>query len=65
MKFPQDERFRAEHDAFALRFTCEHCTHFDEPARRCAHGFRSELHQIGRYYSSDSDVLFCKEFELF
>lgn len=64
MKIEQDDQFRAEHEAFSLKFTCENCTLFDERTESCAHGFPTEEHRAARYTDARALVVFCKEFEL-
>ena len=64
MKIEQDERFREERDRFALRFTCEHCTLFDDRAETCAHGYPTTEHRLKRYEDKKALVVFCKHFEL-
>ncbi len=63
MKTTIDARLRREAAAFGLRFTCEHCAHFVEEERACAHGYPAAPHR-----SLDLEKLatleFCKEFEL-
>jgi hypothetical protein len=63
MKTPVDERLRSEAAQFGLRFTCEHCAHFDVPRNACAHGYPSEPH---RQVDLDGrvELEFCKDFEL-
>jgi hypothetical protein len=58
-----DERLRAEAAAFALRFGCEHCAHFDAASGRCAEGFPNEGHRDVRLETVPS-LEFCKSFEL-
>ena len=64
MKIPQDDRFRDERRAFALRFTCESCALWNEEHDRCANGFPTEEHRAHRYESPDTAVVFCKDFDL-
>jgi hypothetical protein len=64
VKIPQDERFRLERARFHLRFTCEHCTLFDEKAETCAHGYPTTEHREARYADPNASVVFCKHFEL-
>ncbi len=64
MKIVQDERFREERERFSLRFTCEHCTLFDEVAETCAHGYPTAEHRAKRYEDRTALVVFCKHFEL-
>ena len=58
-----DQELRSEAARFALRFTCEHCAHFEPGAGACAHGYPTEAHralELARLTSLE----FCKEFEL-
>jgi hypothetical protein len=58
--------FRAERVRFALRFTCEHCSHFQAERERCAHGYPSEVHRASRYDEAgeETELVFCKDFDL-
>jgi hypothetical protein len=58
-----DERLRREAERFALRFSCEHCAHFDVARQRCANGYPTEAHR-GVDLGSRTELVFCKEFEL-
>lgn len=63
MKLPQDEVFRHQWRALRLRFTCEHCAHFDGDA--CIYGFPTDEHREQRYLNdSAAPLVFCKDFEL-
>jgi len=64
MKIVQDERFREERQRHCLRFTCEHCTLFDDLAETCAHGYPTTEHRLKRYDDPAALVVFCKHFEL-
>jgi hypothetical protein len=64
MKIPQDERFRAEAAAYALRFTCESCALWDERRDTCANRFPTSEHRAARYADPQADVVFCKDFDL-
>jgi hypothetical protein len=58
-----DPRLKAEARAFGLRFTCEHCAHFDPELTRCGNGFPTAPHRdidLG----VRSQLEFCKAFEL-
>ena len=63
MKTLVDERLRLEARRFGLRFSCEHCAHFDVRRAACANGYPNEAHQDADL-ASRSELLFCKEFEL-
>ncbi|HVJ16101.1 MAG TPA: hypothetical protein VM686_11750 [Polyangiaceae bacterium] len=63
MKTPVDERLRVEARRFELRFTCEHCAHFDVGREACANGYPTEAHQRVDL-AARAELLFCKEFEL-
>ena len=56
--------FVAQRERFSLRFTCEHCTYFDEPRERCVHGYPNQEHRAAYYAAGPSVLAFCKEFEL-
>jgi len=58
-----DEQLRREAEALSLRFTCEHCAHFDPSSPGCANGYPSEPHR-GVELGSVTELEFCKEFEL-
>jgi hypothetical protein len=60
------KRFEAERQRFALRFTCEHCSHFQAERERCAHGYPTDAHRSARYEaaSPDAELVFCKDFDL-
>ncbi|HEX7477850.1 MAG TPA: hypothetical protein VF331_08590 [Polyangiales bacterium] len=64
MKIVQDERFRQQRQEFKLRFTCEHCSLFDDERQSCAHGYPTTEHREARYADPDAQVVFCKHFEL-
>ncbi len=63
MKTRVDALLLAEMAAFTLRFTCEHCVHFEPEARACSHGYPSEAHREPPL-EPGADLSFCKEFEL-
>ena len=58
--------FDAQRRAYAFRFACEHCAHFDERDGACLHGFPNELHRLARYEGSPRPavIVFCKDFDL-
>lgn len=62
MKTPVDDRLREEARAFSLRFTCEHCAHFEPERARCGNGYPTEPH-AGVDLSVRPELEFCKEFE--
>ena len=62
MKTPVDERFREEVRAFALRFGCEDCAHFEPVHESCANGYPTAPHANGDL-SVRRHLEFCKEFE--
>ena len=51
---------------YALRFTCEHCSHFQVESERCVHGYPTEVHRAARYEgaSAETELVFCKDFDL-
>jgi hypothetical protein len=57
--------FRSERHKYALCFTCERCTYFDERAERCSHGYPNQAHRAS-HFAEDREVelVFCKDFEL-
>lgn len=63
MKTEIDERLRREAATYRLRFTCEHCAHFVEEARACAHGYPAAPHRA-LDLAALRTLEFCKEFEL-
>jgi len=58
-----DALFRSEVERFQLRFTCEHCAHFEPERRACAHGYPNETHR-GIELEAVNDLEFGTEFEL-
>lgn len=58
--------FVAQRSQFALRFTCEHCSHFQVEQQRCTHGYPTEVHRSARYddASDQTELVFCKDFDL-
>lgn len=63
MKTRVDPRLREEAARFELRFTCEHCVHFEPERRGCAHGYPTAPH-LGVELAREREIEFCKEFEL-
>jgi hypothetical protein len=58
-----DDRLREEARAFAFRFGCEDCAHFEPEGERCGNGYPTAPHArvdlaVRRYLE------FCKDFEL-
>jgi hypothetical protein len=58
-----DDVLRAEARAFALRFACDDCAHFDAREQTCAHGY-TERPSIADLAPESKTLAFCKEFEL-
>ena len=58
-----DERLRAEARAFGLCFTCERCAHFAPETKTCGNGYPTEPHRDVSL-EEDSELTFCKQFEL-
>ena len=62
--------FRPEFDtqrrAYAFRFACEHCAHFDERDGSCIHGFPNGPHRLAYYARAQRPevIVFCKDFDL-
>ena len=58
--------FVAQRASYGLRFTCEHCSHFQAERERCVHGYPSEVHRAARYEDASEEVelVFCKDFDL-
>lgn len=56
--------FREQRAAYGLRFTCEHCTYFDERSEACSHGYPNRAHRDAQYEAADAELVFCKDFEL-
>ena len=63
MKTRVDLRLVNEARDFALAFACEACTAFDVERLTCAYGYPTAPHRQVRL-EPDTDVLFCKTFEL-
>jgi hypothetical protein len=64
MKIQQDELFREQCQRYQLRFTCEHCSLFDDRNETCAHGYPTAEHRDAHYRDHKALVVFCKHFEL-
>jgi hypothetical protein len=64
VRLPWTSEFDAERDAFALRFCCEDCAHFDPSDERCRHEWPNATHRAGDVAERPGMVDFCKEFEL-
>jgi hypothetical protein len=58
--------FLRESAQFSLRFTCEHCSHFQEERGICTHGYPTEVHRAACYAeaSEQTELTFCKDFDL-
>lgn len=63
MKIPQDARFRAEREQYALRFCCETCCGFEPDGADCAYGYPTEEHRRARYDDPDVLLIFCKDYD--
>ena len=61
---PQDATFREQRERYRLRFTCEHCTLFDDQTEKCAHGYPTDEHRDKHYERPDALLVFCKHFEM-
>jgi hypothetical protein len=57
-----DDRLRSEVQRFRLRFTCEHCAHFDPELTECSQGYPADEHRDPRL-EGRSELVFCKMFE--
>ena len=66
MEVPFDDAFDEQRTRFALRFTCEHCAHYDETSGACAHGFPNRVHCLSHYTGTPrpETIVFCKDFDL-
>ena len=58
-----DESLRREAAAFRLRYSCEHCAHFEVEARACAEGYPNDAHRDDHIQIAAA-LEFCKSFEL-
>jgi hypothetical protein len=58
--------FSEQRARYALRFTCEHCSHFQVDRASCTHGYPTSVHRSARYErpSEDTELVFCKDFDL-
>lgn len=58
--------FLRESTQFALRFTCEHCSHFQEERGVCTHGYPTAVHRAAHYAGANeqTELTFCKDFDL-
>lgn len=63
MRTPVDPQLREEAQRFQLRFTCEHCVHFDSERRACANEYPTRAH-LNVDLEHSVSLEFCKEFEL-
>jgi hypothetical protein len=65
VRLPWTVEFDAEREAFALRFACEDCAHFDAGTRGCRHEWPNQTHRRAPAAEAHPPLLdFCKEFEL-
>jgi hypothetical protein len=58
-----DDRLRAEAEAFAFRFACDDCAHFDPDAARCSFEYPAAPRRSALAIHA-GDVELCKAFEL-
>jgi hypothetical protein len=58
-----DRRLEREVEAFRLRFTCEHCAHYEVDTSACANGYPAAPHRDSSL-AHRRRLSFCKEFEL-
>jgi len=58
-----DDRLVGQVRLYRLRFTCEHCGHFDQGTTTCSLGYPNEPHR-SRDLTVNHELEFCKEFEL-
>ena len=63
MRTPVDPQLREEAERFQLRFTCEHCVHFETERRACANEYPTDAH-LNVDLEKRTGLEFCKEFEL-
>jgi hypothetical protein len=63
VRHPVDAQLRREAHAFALRFACEDCAHFDPAGAACVHGY-TERPSVRDLEPGRPPFAFCKEFEL-
>jgi hypothetical protein len=63
MRTVVDDRLRLEAVEHALRYSCEHCAHFDVVHRGCAEGYPNAVHRE-RVIDTEPTLEFCKSFEL-
>ncbi|HEX6246006.1 MAG TPA: hypothetical protein VFZ61_34005 [Polyangiales bacterium] len=66
MKQRCSQTFTEQRARYALRFTCEHCSHFQVERGSCTHGYPTGVHRSARYEepSEDTELVFCKDFDL-
>ena len=58
--------FDEERERYGFRFTCEHCSYFDDRSGECLHGFPNYMHRL-QFFDSEprpERILFCKDFDL-
>lgn len=58
-----DDQLRQEASRYALCFTCDACAHFAPERLACGNGYPTEPHRLVDL-ARDSELLFCKDFEL-
>ena len=58
-----DDRLVSEVRRYKLRFSCEHCAHWDGSRDVCAHGYPTAEHRVA-YRDENGSPVFCKEWEL-
>jgi hypothetical protein len=63
MKTIVDLRLLEEAAQFRFRHGCEHCAHYAEEDRACAHGYPNATHRV-QALAPGANFEFCKEFEL-
>ncbi len=66
MDVPFNNKFDEQRKIFGFRFTCEHCTYFDDSEQSCSHGFPNGVHRLSHYDgpAKPETIIFCKEFDL-
>lgn len=64
MKIPVTPEFERIRRRYALRFTCEHCVHYEREHHSCSFTFPVQEHCDAAYEPPYEVVVFCKSFEL-
>ena len=65
-----DALLRAQAAAFAFRFACEDCVHFDPAGERCSLGYPAVPRRVAladprkRKEEEEAELVLCKTFEL-